>query len=181
MSKKVTANYSRKKQSVTRALYQYDYGQVLVLGDGFPDINEFHFSNKGSTKTIVQFGTNRGVRIPNEVLNSGKDIEVMLFSHVARCDGESVYKIIIPVMARNPVDENKGEGDPVEYVFDGGDSEIQETSPCQTTEYIFDGGDSTSKDMPASDGNEQIPAGNLMSLFQNMEFVFDGGDSETNI
>lgn len=142
MGKSVTAKYSRTKQSVTRALYQYDYGQVLVLGEGFPEINEFHFSNKGGTKSIVQFGTNRGVRIPNEVLNDGSDIEVLLFSHVFRCDGEAVYKIIIPIIKRNQIEDVSEDNHSIEYIFDGGDSETEDTTNCKIKEYIFDGGDS---------------------------------------
>ena len=142
MGKTVTAKYSRTKQSVTRALYQYDYGQVLVLGEGFPEINEFHFSNKGGSKTIVQFGTNKGVRIPNEVLNDGRDIEVLLFSHVMRCDGEAVYKIRIPIMKRPEIEDVTEDNHNIEYIFDGGDSETEDTSNCKINEYIFDGGDS---------------------------------------
>ena len=114
MEKTITAKYSRTKQSVTRALYQYDYGQVLILGEGFPEINEFHFSNKGSEKTIVQFGTNSGVRIPDETLNEGTDIEVFLYSHVMQCDGESVYRIIIPVIKRPMFDKKNDDDMPVD-------------------------------------------------------------------
>lgn len=142
MGKSVTAKYSRTKQSVTRSLYQYDYGQILVLGEGFPEINEFHFSNKNSTKTIVQFGTNQGVRIPNEVMNDGHDIEVLLFSHVMRCDGEAVYKIIIPIIQRSQIEDVSEDNHSIEYIFDGGDSETEDNTNCKIKEYIFDGGDS---------------------------------------
>ena len=142
MGKTVTAKYSRTRQSVTRALYQYDYGQMLVLGEGFPDINEFHFSNKGMARTIVQFGSNEGVHIPNEVLSSGTDIEVLLFSHVMRCDGESVYRIRIPVIKRPEIEDMTEDDHCIEYIFDGGDSETEDTTKCKVKEYIFDGGDS---------------------------------------
>lgn len=142
MGKTVTVKYSRTKQSVTRALYQHDYGMTLVLGDGFPETNEFHFSNTGGEETYVQFGNNRGVRIPDEVLRNGSDIEVLLYMHVMPCDGESVYKIYIPIIKRNKV-ENIPDDQPIEYIFDGGDSETEDTSRCGIKEYIFDGGDST--------------------------------------
>ena len=142
MGKSVTVKYSRTKQSVTRALYQHDYGQILVLGEGFPEINEFHFSNTGGEKTYVQFGDNRGVRIPDEVLADGNDIEVIMYSHVSPCDGESTYKVFIPIIKRNKVEETPC-SQPPEYIFDGGDSETEDISRCGVNEYIFDGGNSS--------------------------------------
>ena len=142
MSKRVTVKYSRTKQSVTRALYQHDYGQILELGEGFPEVNEFHFTNTGSEETYVQFGTNKKVRIPDEVMKNGSDIEVFLFCHVNPCDGESIYRIYIPIIKRNKI-EDKPDDKPVEYIFDGGDSETEDISRCGIHEYIFDGGDSS--------------------------------------
>lgn len=101
-TRKVHVTYSKSKQSVTRTLYQHDYGQVLVFdGDNFPDMGEFHFQNEGDTKTTVVFGSNSRVLIPDKYLKTGKNIIVYAYSHVRACDGESVYKVLIPVEQRS--------------------------------------------------------------------------------
>ena len=140
----VTAKYSRTKQSVTRALWQHDYGQKLLFeGFDLPETIEVHFSNKGDENTIVKFGDRRGVRIPDELLTSGKDIDAWVYTHKFRCDGESAYHVIIPVMKRGKVEETQDEEPVVEYIFDGKDSEYEDVSPCKVEEYIFDGRDSS--------------------------------------
>lgn len=143
MSKKVIVTYSKSKQSVSRVLHQYDYGQVLVFeGEGFPELNEFHFSNEDDTKTTVVFGNNRGVRIPDKYLKTGKDIIVYAYSHVRACDGESVYKVLIPVEERGAIEE-QNDNTPIEYIFDGKDASYEDATPCKTEEYIFDGRDAS--------------------------------------
>lgn len=142
----VTAKYSRTKRSVTRALYQYDYGQELLF-DGFDigDSVEVHFGNKGDETTIVRFGNNNGVRIPNELLKTGKDIEAWIYMHERQCNGESVYYILIPVMQRGMVGDD--EQKTTEYILDGNDAAGTNGPWCQANEYIFDGRD-TSNLMP---------------------------------
>lgn len=143
MSKKVIVTYSKSKQSVSRVLHQYDYGQVLVFeGEGFPELNEFHFSNEGDIKTTVVFGNNQGVRIPDKYLKTGKDIIVYAYSHVRACDGESVYKVLIPVEERGAIEE-QNDNTPIEYIFDGKDASYEDETPCKTEEYIFDGRDAS--------------------------------------
>ena len=143
MSKKVIVTYSKSKQSVSRVLHQYDYGQVLVFeGDEFKELNEFHFSNEGDKQTTVVFGNNRGVRIPDKYLKTGKDIIVYAYSHVRACDGESVYKVLIPVEERGAI-EDQGDDKLIEYIFDGKDASYEDETPCKTQEYIFDGRDAS--------------------------------------
>lgn len=143
MSKKVIVTYSKSKQSVSRVLHQYDYGQVLVFeGDEFQELNEFHFSNEGDKQTTVVFGNNRGVRIPDKYLKTGKDIIVYAYSHVRACDGESVYKVLIPVEERGAI-EDQGDDKRIEYIFDGKDASYEDETPCKTQEYIFDGRDAS--------------------------------------
>jgi len=103
MSNIVQVKYSKTRHSVTRALYQYDYGQVLVLDEGFifEDTYEVHFSNKESDEdVIVVTGDINGVAIPDECFQSGNDIEAWIYYHDGESDGESVYKITIPVVRR---------------------------------------------------------------------------------
>lgn len=134
MSKRVVVTYSKSLKSVTRALYQYDYGQVLVFrGEEFPELNEVHFSNVGDTNTTVVFGNNRCTKIPDEYLRTGKDINAWVYSHVKACDGESVYEVLIPVVQRGAI-ERPPEDTPIEYVFDGRDSEhgCNENNECNS-------------------------------------------------
>lgn len=145
MSKVVCATWSRTKQSVTRALHQYDYGMRLTFS-GFdlePDDEvEVHFANKGSEDSIVQFGNGSGVLIPDECLKPGTDIDAYVYCHERRCDGETVYHIMIPVIKRARVADTPDDK-PVEYIFDGMDASYEDTSPCHKKEYIFDGKDAS--------------------------------------
>lgn len=141
----VTAKYSRKKWSVTRALYQNDYGQTLKFDEefGIGDTVEVHFGNKGDAETIVKFGNARGVKIPDQLLKTGKDIDAWVFHHDCRCNGESVYHVIIPVVQRGRI-EGETDDKPVTYIFDGGVAEDNIPGGCYPGEYIFDGRDSSS-------------------------------------
>ena len=82
-------------------LYQYDYGQRLILsGVELPESYEVHFSNSetGSSKTSV--GNATGVDIPDEFLTSGENVHVWLFLHDGESDGETEYKGVINVYKR---------------------------------------------------------------------------------
>lgn len=86
----------------TNAVYQYDYGQILKFsGLELPSVYEVHFSNQeilGTSKTAI--GTEDGVVIPDEYLLSGEKVYAWIFLHVDNTDGETEYKIIIPVNKR---------------------------------------------------------------------------------
>jgi hypothetical protein len=88
-------------------LFQYDYGQKLVLsGVELPANYEVHFSNceYGNSKTML--GNSTGVDIPDEYLLSGEDVHVWLFLHDGADDGETEYHGIINVVRRaQPTDE----------------------------------------------------------------------------
>ena len=88
--------------------WQYDYGQILQLdGVDLPQAYEVHFSNQetGGT-TITQLGDADGVTVPDELFLSGEDIFVWVFLHAGLDDGETAYKIVIPVKDRpQPSDE----------------------------------------------------------------------------
>ena len=82
-------------------LYQYDYGQKLVLeGDNLPASYEVHFSNFEHGESITQIADSTGVTIPDMLLTSGQKIFVWIYLHNAETDGETVYKGIIPVNSR---------------------------------------------------------------------------------
>lgn len=88
-------------------LFQYDYGQKLILsGVELPANYEVHFSNceYGNSKTML--GNSTGVDIPDEYLLSGEDVHVWLFLHDGTDDGETEYHGIINVVRRaKPTDE----------------------------------------------------------------------------
>lgn len=91
------------RNTVTRALTQYDYGQILEFdGVTLPQSYEVVFSNDehgGTGKS--QIGSASGVTIPDEFLTTGKPVFAWLFLHETENDGETVFKIKIPVNKRS--------------------------------------------------------------------------------
>jgi len=101
MSNVTIASYNGCGKTVTEPLYQYDYGQILQLsGFELPEAYEVHFAPVGRLQSITQIGSPDGVSIPDECLKSGEPINAWLFLHTAADDGETVYKIVIPVIRR---------------------------------------------------------------------------------
>ena len=98
----VVAAFGGSKVVRTRALYQWDYGQVLQFsGIDLPDAYTVHFSNVGvggEAKTMV--GNADGVTIPDEYLTTGQTVYAWVYLHAGDSDGETMYSIIIPVVAR---------------------------------------------------------------------------------
>ena len=92
---------SEGRVSYSESLYQYDYGQKLVLeGVNLPTLYEVHFSNFEHGESVTQIGDSTGVTIPDMLLTSGQKIFVWLYLHNGQDDGETVYKGIIPVNER---------------------------------------------------------------------------------
>lgn len=98
----VTAAFGGSKVVRTRALYQWDYGQVLQFkGLALPSTYTVHFSNVGvggTAKTMV--GNADGVDIPDEYLTTGQTVYAWVYLHAGEDDGETVYAVIIPVTQR---------------------------------------------------------------------------------
>lgn len=88
--------------SATKPAYQYDYGQVLkITGIDLPTAYQVHFSNnKSSGDSITMIGNADGVLIPDEVLATGSDVYAFLFLQTGESDGETEYRITIPVHQR---------------------------------------------------------------------------------
>ena len=84
------------------SLYQWDYGQVLILdGLELPEAYEVHFSNKPECgQAEVRIGTGAGVSIPDKLLESGEPLYAFVFLHTGEDDGETVYTVSIPVTKR---------------------------------------------------------------------------------
>ena len=86
---------------VAPALWQWDYGQTLTIeGLDLPEPFEVHFCNYGNTVTTTQIGSNGVVAIPDAYLTSGMPVIAYIFLHTGESDGETEYKIAIPVRPR---------------------------------------------------------------------------------
>ena len=80
-------------------LYQWDYGQILKIeGITLPGSYEVHFSQASANCTVL--GDSDGVQIPDAYLQIASDITAYLYLHQGEDDGETVYQITIPVIAR---------------------------------------------------------------------------------
>lgn len=95
------------RQNRTSALFQYDYGQTLLLdGVDLPTYYEVHFSNTEHGESKTSIGDNNGVVVPDEFLKTGKNVYWWLFVHSGEDDGETEYYGVIPVIKRSePTDE----------------------------------------------------------------------------
>lgn len=93
---------------LTRAAWQGDYGQILKpQGIDLPEAYEVHFANQQTGGvTVTQIGNEDGVTIPDSMFLSGSDVYAFIYLHTGEDDGETVYKIMIPVKDRPlPSDE----------------------------------------------------------------------------
>lgn len=95
----ITAAINSFGKSTTCPLYQWDYGQILMItGITLPDAYEVNFAQGSETCTVI--GTAEGVEIPDEYLQNASDIIAYLYLHTGETDGETVYELTIPVIAR---------------------------------------------------------------------------------
>lgn len=95
----VIASYDAPNR--TEPLYQYDYGQKMVLsGIDLPDSYTVHYSRTyhGVAKQAV--GGADGVDILDEYLQTPGDLHAWVYVHTGEDDGETEAHIIIPVIAR---------------------------------------------------------------------------------
>ena len=89
------------RERITEPLYQYDYGQILKIeGLELPFSFQAHFCSLGDTQTITQVGTDNEVTIPDALLQKSLSILCYIYLHTGEDDGETEYKITIPVVAR---------------------------------------------------------------------------------
>ena len=89
------------RERTTNPLYQYDYGQELIIqGLNLPSAFEAHFCNLGDSSTITQIGQDNEVTIPDQFLQNPTTAVCYIYLHTGEDDGETEYKITIPVIAR---------------------------------------------------------------------------------
>ena len=96
-----TVRFLNSTITTSASLYQWDYGQILAIeGLELPATFEVHFCNEGDATATTQIGTDNQVTIPDTYLTTGKDIFAYIYLHTGESDGETEYKIKIPVRAR---------------------------------------------------------------------------------
>ena len=90
------------RELITDAVWQYDYGQILDVSviEDLPAAFEVHFCNKGDTQTTTSIGQNGQVTVPDAYLLTGKYIYAYIYLHTGENDGETEYKVTMPVNAR---------------------------------------------------------------------------------
>ena len=91
----------RGKVSKTIPLYQYDYGQKLIITDvELPSYYEVHFSNEMHGDAVTSIGDSTGVEIPDSLLATGENVYLWLYLHDSDSDGETEFQGAIPVIKR---------------------------------------------------------------------------------
>lgn len=98
---KSTVTFTNGTLAQATPLWQYDYGQVLEInGLDLPATYQVHFCNCADTQTITVLGNADGVLIPDNLLQTGKTVIAYIYLHTGADDGETEYKITIPVRPR---------------------------------------------------------------------------------
>ena len=104
----VTANFKGEWSCITEPLWQWDFGQVLEITgiDDLPSSCEVHFANFSVGSSVSSIASNGRVSIPNQMLTSGNPVYAWIYLSAGETDGETEYKITIPVNRRAmPSDE----------------------------------------------------------------------------
>ena len=98
----LTATFTKGRSVNTNPLWKYDYGQILKIeGLTLPEAYEVHFSATDKSGTsVTQIGTASGVSIPDTLLRTAETIYAWIYLHEGSSDGETEYKITIPVRER---------------------------------------------------------------------------------
>lgn len=103
--------FVRETSCYAQPLWQWDYGQVLVIkGVTLPESFEVHWTDKTSGTTTTTLGQTvdgvSSVEVPDVYLESGNNIFAYVYLHETESDGETEYKVTIPVLPRpRPVHE----------------------------------------------------------------------------
>lgn len=110
----ITASFTQSRNARTVSIYQYDYGMELQIeGIELPPTFEIHFCNEDDAETKTVIGTNNKASIPDEYLQTGKNILAYIYLHTGIDDGETVYTTRIPVRMR--AEPSDGELTPEEH------------------------------------------------------------------
>lgn len=98
----ITATFGAMRETRTPPRHQYDYGQILQIRGvtRLPDTYEVHFGNEGSAVAMRVLSDGGQAAIPDALLTTGKDVLAWIFVHTEATDGETVYRVRIPVIPR---------------------------------------------------------------------------------
>ena len=105
----INVRYHKNGVFMTRAVFQYDYGQVLKLEEfpNLPDAFEMHFAMKGEERSVTQIGLDGIVQIPDMLLQNTGAISCWLYLHDTDTDGETTYVIDIPITPRAAITDEE--------------------------------------------------------------------------
>ena len=94
-------SFSGSKNALSNPLWQYDYGQILqIKGIALPSVYEVHFGKDKTGTSVTAIGTEEGVAIPDELLETEGTIYAWVYLHASESDGETRYQINIPITKR---------------------------------------------------------------------------------
>lgn len=97
----VDVAFNGGRSAMARALYQYDYGQILRITDlDLPVAYEVHFADGKTGNSVTQIGNADGVNIPDAMLLKSGSFYAWFYLHETASDGETRYEILFPVMQR---------------------------------------------------------------------------------
>lgn len=97
----VDVAFNGGRSAMARALFQYDYGQILRITDlELPVAYEVHFALNKSGNSVTQIGNADGVNIPDAMLIQNGSFYAWFYLHQTSDDGETRYEILFPVMQR---------------------------------------------------------------------------------
>ena len=97
----IRAVFDGSANARTFPAYQYDYGQILRFdGIDLPAAYEVHFANTPTGEALTVLGDETGVSVPDELLQTGKNVFAWVYLHTGEDDGETVYTAMIPVIDR---------------------------------------------------------------------------------
>lgn len=98
----VTVVYAGGCYTRTEPLVQYDYGQILhLVGFGLPSAFQVDFgTSRVQGETVQVIGALDCVSVPDTLLQGSANIYAFIRLHTGEDDGETVYVIELPVMAR---------------------------------------------------------------------------------
>ena len=135
-----------KRRVMATGLWQWDYGQLLKF-IGLPDppsTVEVHFAQGGQSKTMI--GTTEegvlSVDIPDAMLTESKLLTAMIVLHVAEEDGETEFRVYMPVRPR---------AQPETYDEDDPELQAAYTALVRATELLTDGMQQVADDVQAAD------------------------------
>ena len=141
---------------VANGLWQWDYGQILhITGLDLPRSVELHMYQKNLSCTRIG-STEDGVtsvELPDAMLQVNMPITIYLYLHTEETDGETEYKISLPITGRPK---------PVDYDITDPDTSIAYQALVDATELLNEGIDLVEQRAEEAAGNAETAAANAV-------------------